>query len=228
MVESMLIKFRSALHDISNKLAVIIGNASMIRRKQCENCPNLLLVDNIITSCHAMTDLLNANRGDLKSYLDANKQSWRVGDQLKIDSPVYNELMRLGNELQIQVDVSNRVSDLCDVELTSDTSIGCQIVHNIFHNAKKANTTRMRVVAVEFDDHVAIRFVDDGDGMSSDTISCLGLSIASKTSTGEGTGIIKRLVNQGGAAVEWSSAGIGAGSCVTIRFQKQAQMEVAS
>ena len=84
------------------------------------------------------------------------------------------------------------------------------------------------VVAVEFDDHVAIRFVDDGDGMSPDTISCLGLSIASKTSTGEGTGIIKRLVNQGGAAVEWSSAGIGAGSCVTIRLQKQAQMEVAS
>jgi len=230
----MMEKILQCMHDICNKLSSIFLSAKLMqktcekcpKRVLCGGCPNLPMLDSIIASSKAIKDLVTMHRQYGKEMCEQNSQIIEMHHQLE-DGPFRYDILRLGKENQLEITIDNRLPVNTFILLNLDTKTeGIQILNNLFFNAKKANAANVRIVAVDLEDHIALRFIDDGDGMTAETIACLGLSVASKTSTGEGTGILKKLAIQSNGTIEWSSAGIGAGCCVTLRFIKHGNFEI--
>lgn len=218
------------MHDVCNKLGAILLSVKVMqktcekcpKRVLCGGCPNLPMLSNIIDSSNSITECINMQRQSIKNEIQRDQQLVDVSQQLQENGRLQFELSRLGKENQLNVTIDNRLADGTFISLGNINieSEGIQFLNNLFFNAKKANAVNIRLVCVDLDDHIAFRFIDDGDGMSADTIACLGLPIASKTSTGEGTNILKKIAIKSNGTIEWSSAGKGAGCCVTVRFTK--------
>jgi len=209
------------VHDMNNKLSVILGGCLMIKRTHCLNCKVIPLLDSINNASLGLSDLLLKCREKMIGSCSSPLRRIDLDEKFQVGSLLHTELLRLGTEMTLDVDFRNQLSNGCSI--SADVTIiesAKQFINNIFFNAKKANATRISVVAVEHDAYVAIHIIDNGNGMSAETLECLGLSIASQTSTGEGTRIAKKLALQEGAVAEWSSPGIGAGCCVTVRITK--------
>jgi len=216
-VEKML----DCLHDINNKLSIVIGNAMLLKRAK-DNCRNSCgLVEQIADAGLAIGDIISSCRSSLAQ--EKAQELTRIDiHELLEGTRATEECKRLGTEFGLAIEIVNRLYAGCSVLVCHSSALESakQFVHNILFNAKKAKSTKVRIVAVEHSEYVAIHFIDDGDGMSAETLACLGLSVASTTSTGEGTRIAKKLALQEGAVVDWSSPGMGAGVCVTLRMTK--------
>ena len=208
-------------HDLNNKLSCILGTTILLKRTHCQDCKATVFMDSISETGLEMGDIIVKCRSSLQERVDIELSSLNMYDSFQPESPFFAELLRIGKEMLLEIEIVNRLSLGCSI-LVSPTFIesGKQSMNNVFFNAKKANATRIRIIAVEHNDYVSIHVQDNGDGMDAETIACLGLSIASKTSTGQGTRITKKLVIKEGAVIDWSSPGIGAGTCVTIRMTK--------
>ena len=208
------------LHDISNKLSCILGTTTLLRRNRCEDCANASLVDSIRESGLAMGDIIAGCRKHLRECKGGELTRLDIYDVFQQDK-ISQEACKFGLEFRLEVEFVNKMSLGCSILVTATILDSYKkVLNNLFFNAKKANATKIRIVGVEHPSYVAFHVIDNGDGMSAETLSCLGLSVASSTSTGEGTRIVNFLTSQEGAVVEWSSPGIGAGCCVTIRFTK--------
>ena len=212
---------KDCLHDMNNKLSCILGTVTLIKRTSCPDCKMTELLNSITQSSLAMGDIITACRG--KMGADQSKYLTRLNleENFQEGSVLHGEFLRIGKEMQLDVELKNRMSKDCSI-LVMPTLVESakQFIANVFFNAKKANASRITVVAVENADYVAIHIMDNGDGISAETLSCLGLSVASRTSTGEGTRIAQKLVLKEGGVVEWSSPGVGAGCCVTVKLTK--------
>jgi len=209
------------IHDMNNKLSIILGNIILIKRTHCLNCKVMPLLDCINNASLGINDLLREYREKKTGECQESLIKINLDEKFQTGSELHNELLKVGKEMKLDIELHNKMSKDCAI-LAGQTIIKSakQVINNIFFNAKKANATHISVTGVEHDNFVAIHIVDNGDGMSAETLSCLGLSIASKTSTGKGTRITKKLVLQEGGVVEWSSPGPGAGCCVTFRMTK--------
>jgi signal transduction histidine kinase len=214
-------KMYTSMHDICNKVACIIGAITLIKRQRCKECPMAALLDSINDSSLAINDIVNSCRDTVTQENKSVMSKLDLFEKFQTGSLLDIEMQRVGKELGLRVELVNKMSLGCSVSaFPSMVESSKQVINNLFFNAKKVNATSIRIVAVEHESHVAIHAIDDGDGMSKETLLCLGLSIASKTSTGEGTRIVKKLVLREGGVVEWESSGIGTGCCVTIRLTK--------
>lgn len=212
--------FTECLHDVSNKLSCILGTTTLLKRTRCEDCSNISLVDSIHESGLAMGDILASCRKHLRECKGAELKKLDAYAVFQHENTL-QEASKLGSEYKMSVEFVNKLTLGCSILVRSSIVESYKkVLNNLFFNAKKAGATMIRVVAVEHPSYVAFHIIDNGDGMSPETLSCLGLSVASATSTGEGTQMVKALAVQEGAVVEWSSPGIGAGCCVTIRFTK--------
>jgi signal transduction histidine kinase len=209
---------KDCLHDMNNKLSIILGTVALIKRTQCPDCKVMALLDSIHTASLEISGMLMSHRKKLRQE---NLTRMSLDELFQVGNAAHNEILRLGKEMSLNIEIRNQMSMGCSI-LASSTILESakQFINNVFFNAKKAGASHINIIAVEHADYIAIHIADNGNGMSSETLSCLGLSIASKTSTGEGTRIAKKLAIKEGAVVEWSSPGIGAGSCVTIRMTK--------
>lgn len=224
----MIEKLLECMHDCCNKLTNILFSARIMqktcekcsKREVCGGCPNLPMLDSIINNSNAIMGLVHKQRQVGKEINDENSQIFDMFQQLE-NGKFREDLFLLGKEHQLNITINNHLAadSIISLKLNTETE-GIQILNNIFFNAKKANAINMRVVGVDLGNHIALRFIDDGEGMTSEKIACLGLSIASETSTGEGTGILKKLALKTNGSIEWSSAGKGAGTCVTMRVTK--------
>jgi signal transduction histidine kinase len=211
----------ASMHDLSNKIAIILGTITLAKRKRCAGCVLTPLLENIADTSVAMTDIINHFRSLASKVETESLSRLDLHQKFQPDSLLVTEVQRVGNEMTLQVEVINRMSIGCSILVSSSILASSkQVINNLFFNAKKANATVMRIVGVEHESHVAIHLIDNGDGMSAETQELIGLSIASKTSTGAGVRIVKKLVLAEGAMIEWSSPGVGAGCCVTIRLTK--------
>ena len=224
----MIEKLLECMHDICNKLMAILFSVKIMqktcekcsKREVCGGCPNLPMLDSILNSSNAIMDLVHKHRQFGKETNDGNPQILEMSQQLE-NGQFREDLLRLGKEHQLNIIINNHLPDNTFISLKMNTETeGIQILNNIYFNAKKANAINIRVVGVDLEDHIALHFIDDGEGMTNEKIACLGLSIASKTSTGEGTSILKKLTLKAKGSIEWSSAGKGAGTCVSMRFTK--------
>lgn len=52
----------ASMHDLCNKLALILGTITLIKRKRCADCPMNPLLDNIADTSVAMADIINQCR----------------------------------------------------------------------------------------------------------------------------------------------------------------------
>lgn len=188
------------------------------KRAECGGCPNLPILQDIVSSNKSIAELINKHRQDGRAF--QRKQYLNLSEALKDDGQLKLALLEIGKEAQLNITLVNQLPENTHVSFFDIEKDGRQLLSNLFFNARKANASAMRIVGVDFEDHVAIHFIDDGDGMPQTTIQCLGLPSASKTSTGEGTNIIKKLVLKNGGAIDWMSAGKGSGCCVTLRLEK--------
>lgn len=214
-------KFTECFHDVKNKIACILGSVTLMSRKGCTNCVLKDLLKSIETSALGIDEIIHhcQKQDDTKTRRDLSKID--LNELFQPESHMYETMKRCDLEMQLEVEFVNKLSKGCSVFATPTINeSGLQFVNNIFFNAKKANATSIRVVGVEHDAYVAIHIIDNGDGMTAETLSCLGLCVASKTSTGKGTRIVQEIALAEGAACEWSSPGLGAGACVTIRMTK--------
>jgi len=218
-------KLDGCFHDVKNKLACILGAVTLILRKgdhNCgHNCEHQGLLNSIELSALEISNIVHRcqKQEDSKTRRDLLKID--LHELLQPESHMYKTMMKCGLEMQLDIQIVNKLSKGCSVLATPESNeSGLQFVNNIFFNSKKANATSVRIVAVEHDAYVAIHVVDNGDGMTAETLSCLGLCVASKTSTGKGTRIVQEIALTEGVACEWSSPGLGAGACVTIRMTK--------
>ena len=213
---------KDCLHDMNNKLSCILGTVTLIKRTpKCADCKVSDLLDSIYQAGLGMGDIISAWRGKTDAARSQQLTRLNLDEKFQEGSELHEKLLRIGKEMQLDVELKNRMSKGCSI-LAMPTIIESakQFIANVLFNAKKANASRITIIAVENADYVAIHIMDNGDGMSAETLSCLGLSVASKTSTGEGTRIVQKLVLQEGGVVEWSSPGVGAGCCVTIKLTK--------
>ena len=220
-------KLLACMHDVCNKLSMITMSAKLMQKKcekcpkrdDCGGCPNSPILADIVTACASVSDIIHSHRKDGKDQLTG--RSYNLSNILTSDSLLCQKVIQLGKETDLDVTIKNTLPDDVAVSFNLDFELeGIQFLNNIFFNAKKANATHMRIVCADMRDHVVIHFIDDGNGMSSETIHCLGLSVASKTSTGEGTSILKKLAVKANGTIEWNSAGKGAGCCVSLRLSK--------
>jgi len=218
-------KLLSCMHDVCNKLSVILMTSKLIQKKCtlcpkqdiCGGCPNLPLIKDIEDISKSISDIVNSHRNENKSL---DYQTYNLSDLLN-QKDILNKITDLGKETNLNISIKNTLPNEVFVSLNCNFNLeGIQFLNNIFYNAKKAEASNMRIILTDMSEHVAIHFIDDGLGMSSETIKCLGLSCASKTSTGEGTSILKKIVSKVNGTIEWSSPGTGAGCCVTLRLTK--------
>ena len=208
-------KITDNIHDLNNKLSCILGITLLAKRTRCQKCQIAEQIHNVGL---AMGDILSSCREEFSKDC---KEEYAKLDIYELFHAGVQEATQIGKEMLLDVVVINRLSLGCSIlALPTICDSSKQIINNLFFNAKKANATQIKIVGVEHQDYVAVHIIDDGDGMSAETVACLGLSVASKTSTGMGTRIVKKLATQEGVAIEWSSPGIGAGCCVTVRMTK--------
>jgi len=214
-------KIMCAYHDVKNKIACILGTVTLLQRKRGQDCELSPLLESIKTCSLAIDDIVNKCREVPTMELAKDLSKVDLHELFEKDGSFYKAALRVCEEVQLELELVNRLSKGCTVLAGPTAHASCeQFFNNVFFNAKKANATRIRIVGVEHDNYVAIHIIDNGDGMTAETLSCLGLSVASKTSTGMGTRIAQKLALMEGAACEWSSPGEGAGTCVTIRITK--------
>lgn len=217
----MLEKITSCLHDMNNKLSIVLGTTVLVKRMRCQDCRAAEMLDAIHEASLGMSDIIVRCRQKLNMCKKDEMSKLDIYNLFQPESELHKEVSRVATEMLLTIEITNRLSLGCSILVSSTMLDSCkQIINNLFFNAKKANATVIRIVAVEHTDYVAVHLIDNGDGMSAETLACLGLAIASKTSTGEGTRIVKKLAAQEGMVIEWSSPGVGAGCCVTMRMTK--------
>ena len=215
------------LHDLCNKLSVIIGLTMVVKKKTgaIVDATTAAELDSLVEVGWKAHQLIQEYREELRTTKCGCSEATTKMDVYKQFSPggqIHAYLTQVcKEEMLVAVEFVNRVSKGCAVWIKPTAlEAGKQFMNNVLYNAKKAHATSLRLVVIEHDAYVAFHIIDDGDGMSAETVSCLGLPIASSTSTGEGTRIAKKLALQECAVTEWSSPGLGAGACVTVRMTK--------
>lgn len=214
-------KIMRGYHDVKNKIACILGTVTLLQRKRAQDCELSPLLESIKNCSLDIDDIVNKCRELPTMELAKDLSKVDLHDLFEKDGSFYKAALRVGGDMQLELELVNRLSKGCAVLASSTANASCgQFFNNVFFNAKKANATRIRIVGVEHDNYIAIHIIDNGDGMSAETLSCLGLSVASKTSTGMGTRVAQKLAVTEGVVCEWSSPGEGAGTCVTIRITK--------
>ena len=109
-----------------------------------------------------------------------------------------------------------------------------QVVLNLVANGLDATngSGTVQVEIAESIDSVELRFVDDGCGMTPETIENLFQPFYTTKPTGEGTGlglsISDRIVTDHGGSIEVSSAGLGCGSAFVVRLPRLSSSNVTN
>ena len=208
-------KTRALLHDVMNKLTLIMGNGCLFRRNSCKDCPNARFMDVVLAAGSTIDEMINAYRRELTLIQFQEEPPYALGAELagRLGEFIKQQGMIHG----IQTEVINRVSDDC-LALGSHNhdNNGRSLIQNCIANAKNANATRITLTWVESESYVTCHFSDNGDGMSEEQVELAGLIRHGH----EGTTIIKRLAYEMGGIVQWSSAGAGAGTTVSVRVPK--------
>lgn len=115
--------------------------------------------------------------------------------------------------------------DPCEIEISGPEIK--QVALNLVANALDSTGARgtLKVELHEHIDWVEIQFIDDGAGMSEETIEHLFEPFFTTKSTGEGTGlglsISDRIVGDHGGTIEAHSDGPGLGSTFTVRLPRK-------
>lgn len=109
-----------------------------------------------------------------------------------------------------------------------------QVVLNLVANGLDAMDSgqTMRIEVAEQTDRVCLKFIDEGCGMTSDTIDNIFEPFFTQKKVGQGTGlglsISHRIVAEHGGTISVTSAGPGKGSTFTVRLPRQAKQVAAA
>ena len=208
-------KTRALLHDVMNKLTLIMGNGCLFRRNSCRDCPNARFMDVVLAASSTIDEMVNAYRRELTLIQYQEEPPYALGAELT--GCLGDFIKQQGIVHGIETEVINKVSaDCLALGSRNHDSNGRSLIQNCIANAKNANATKITLTWVESDSYVTCHFSDNGDGMTEEQVELAGLIRPGH----EGTTIIKRLAYEMGGIVQWSSAGYLAGSTVSVRVPK--------
>jgi signal transduction histidine kinase len=106
-----------------------------------------------------------------------------------------------------------------------------QVILNLVANGLDAvdRGGHLKISLRDRTDHLVVEFIDDGCGMTSDTIDNLFEPFFTRKQAGQGTGlglsISHRIINQHGGTISASSPGPGLGSTFSVRLPRHAESQ---
>jgi two-component system NtrC family sensor kinase len=109
-----------------------------------------------------------------------------------------------------------------------------QVILNLVANGLDAvdRGGTLKIILQDRTDHLVIEFIDDGCGMTPETIDHLFEPFFTRKQTGQGTGlglsISHRIINQHGGTISATSSGPGLGSTFAVRLPRHAEAQTAA
>ncbi len=200
------------VHDIKNPMAVIGGNAELIRRTHSNDDRLQARCDEIINQIERVkeltAELLEYSRGKTKLELQTVDIANYMAGVASHHEPNF-----------LSAGISLRLSGPADICAHIDPHRFQRVVDNLCNNAREAlKPGRCVEISWEVTDTVRLRVADNGPGIPApilETIFEPFVTHGKESGTGLGLAITRQIVEDHGGAIEVSSTP-GEGSCFTI------------
>jgi PAS domain S-box-containing protein len=186
---------RQFVHDISNLLAIIAGNANIPERASRLDAATTRAIELVMSFRKKIC-----------------QESKKFNSVIKFDffDNIKEELEKIFGDCTIVCD-----ADVC---IDSDVEDLKVVLMNLANNSVKAKATRLSIFVTQKNDVVSICVRDNGSGMTKEELDKLGFGF-SKSGGGDGVGIIRNKVHGLGGTIAWNSI-VGIGTECTISLKK--------
>ncbi|WP_127717747.1 ATP-binding protein [Halobacteriovorax sp. HLS] len=209
---------KGIIHDIANKLAI----SKAINR----NLSNLLGKDHkdiirLKSSIEESVKLLSL----LKEKSSTVKRKLPLENILTIKENEFFKIQSLSSLYDIEIEYRNDIETDAWVNLNSYSND--RILCNCIENAKNAGATRILIEYKLKESHLQLNIKDNGAGMNRDVLERIGFGYTSQDGEGHGQGtqVIRSMVQELGGSVEWSSIE-DLGTCCKLKYKLENDLEV--